>query len=175
MLAAFKKLFSSDPLQEQASLAYAQLVEQSRRPFFYRDCAVSDTLDGRFDVIVLHLFLVIHRLRREPSPQAGEFIRALQEIFFADMDRSLREMGASDTGIGKRIKAMAQAFYGRLHAYEQAAGGKESFKLALARNLYRGQDVDDRIIGQMETYAETTLAKLREQPADNIIAGNLIF
>jgi cytochrome b pre-mRNA-processing protein 3 len=91
---------------------------------------VPDTLDGRFELIVLHLFLLQQRLRTE----APELARALSEVFFRDMDRSLREIGVSDTGVPRRIKAMAKAYHGRLQAY--ATQDADALRAALARNLY---------------------------------------
>ena len=131
------RLFSPPPFQQEAHTAYSVLVTRARDPFFYTECAVPDTLDGRFDVIVLQLFLVLSRLKDEADPRAALFSRALQEAFFTDMDRSIREMGVSDTGVGKRIKKMAEAFLGRLHAYEASKNDSALFREHLAKNLYR--------------------------------------
>src|SRR3954469_15658400 len=100
MLAAFKQLFSLSPLKQQAYTAYVQVVEQARNPVFYKQWQVEDTIDGRFDVIVLHLFLMLSRLgQEEVNAEAQDFSRYISEAFFADMDRSLREMGVGDTGV----------------------------------------------------------------------------
>lgn len=103
---------------------------------FYRDCGVPDTVDGRFDLIVLHTYIVLDRLRAE-----GEAGRKLsQQLFdtlFDDMDRSLREMGVGDLSVGKHVKRMASGFYGRMKAYDEArAAGDEALAEALRRNVY---------------------------------------
>lgn len=175
MFSAIKSIFSSPPHQNEAHSAYVAIVTQSRQPFFYKECAVADTVDGRFDVVVLHMFLVIHRLRREPSLAAGEFARALQEVFFADMDRSVREMGVSDTGVGKRVKAMAQAFYGRLHAYEQSLSNADAFKQSLKHNLYRDAEIAPEPLKEIVKYAQQMGELLKKQDAEAIIRGQLRF
>src|SRR5271156_4707651 len=98
MLTAIKHIFTPHPSKQQAHDAYLAIVAQSRDPVFYTDWHVPDTLDGRFDVIVLHMFLALTAHEKD-----AEFCRALSEFFFADMDRSLREMGVGDTGVGKRV------------------------------------------------------------------------
>jgi len=175
MLAAFKTLFSAPAYQQEAYAAYVTLVNQSRQPFFYTECAVADTLDGRFDVIVLHLFLVSHRLRKEENEEAGEFNRILQEAFFADMDRSVREMGVSDTGVGKRIKKMAQAFFGRLQAYSNGLANSFTFKESLRRNLYREAEVSDAELQKVHDYCMRTLSVLDAQDAASIMRGEVRF
>src|SRR5262249_7437053 len=87
-----KGLFKRDPAEAAARALYARVVEQARLADFYRDAGVPDTLDGRFDMIVLHAFLVLHRLKQEGQAQ-GPVGQALFDLMFADMDASLRELG----------------------------------------------------------------------------------
>lgn len=141
MLSILKKLLSPDPRQAEAHAMYAQLVSQARAPEFFRDWGVPDTLDGRFDVVVLYVCAKLHQLKSQAADP--ELLRALQEAFFTDMDRNLREMGVSDTGVGKRMKKMTQAFFGRLQAYENAFESEAALKAAIAKNLYRGEPVAD--------------------------------
>jgi cytochrome b pre-mRNA-processing protein 3 len=137
MLAALAaRLFSSPSLQAAAYAAYAQTVTAARAPVFYTDCGLPDTLDGRFQAIVLHLFLLLGRLRAEKGAEAEAFSRFVAEAFFEDMDRSLRELGVTDTGVGKRVRKMARAFYGHVQAYQASAPGTEDFRAALLRNAY---------------------------------------
>lgn len=170
MLSAFKQLFSPPPYQQEAPRLYTALVAQARKPVFYTQCGVPDTLDGRFDVIVLHLWMLIDRLRREPSHETDLFARAVQEAFFADMDRSVREMGVSDTGVGKRIKNMAQAFYGRMQAYD-----KRMEEGALTHNLYRGQAPTASALTYMTGYLARNRDALAGTALSEFLAGNLIF
>jgi cytochrome b pre-mRNA-processing protein 3 len=169
--ALLKKIFAADPFQIPAHNAYVALVTQARKPFFYQECGVADTIDGRFDVIVLHIFFLTQRLKMD-SP---EFLRAVWEVFFSDMDRSLREMGASDTGIGKRIKKMVQAFYGRIDSYQKTVSNEADFKESLERNLYRGEVVDDTQISALMAYVARNLEHLQKQDITAIISGELSF
>ncbi len=139
---------------------------QSRLPVFYRDWQVADTMDGRFDIIVLHLFLVLSALEEEK-----EFARALTETFFSDMDRSLREMGAGDTGVGIRDKNMAQAFYGRLKAYGDAATLEE----ALRRNVWREKPVKPESVASLADYMRRNREALQTQSPEALMQGEIIF
>jgi cytochrome b pre-mRNA-processing protein 3 len=171
MFAALKSFFAADPYQLPAHHAYVALVEQSRLPMFYAEAEVPDTIDGRFDVIALHMFLLSERAR----PHSPEFVRALWEAFFSDMDRSLREMGASDTGIGKRIKKMVQAFYGRIDAYERTVDDVEAFKETLRRNLYRGVEVSDSAVARVAAYVHEKRAVLAASDTDALLRGEIRF
>lgn len=173
MLSGLKKIFSPPAYQAEAYQAYAQIVAAARQPFFYAECEVPDTFDGRFDMVLLHLQLVIARLQHEPGSEM--FVRALQEAFFADMDRGLREMGVGDTGVGKRVKNMAQAFYGRLQTYGQAAGDVAMLEGALRRNLYREAAVGGQSVRRVAEYILRSAELLRMQPAADIISGKVRF
>jgi len=171
---SLKRLFTPDASTQQAHQAYVQIVAQARKPVFYADWQVPDTLDGRFDIILLHLFLVVSRCEAEGS-HTQRFIRHLSEVFFADMDRSLREMGASDTGVGLRIKNMAQAFYGRLKAYGSAIGDEAALVEALQRNAYREQPVPGHAIKALAAYVRRNHQALQAQSVEALIQGNIIF
>lgn len=172
MLSALKRLFLPDPAHYRAHEAYKQLVAQARQPVFYSQWQVEDTLDGRFDIILLHLHLLIVRCEKESGhPEAPLFIRALSEIFFADMDRSLREMGVGDTGVGKRIKNMVQAFYGRLKSYKESPSLAE----ALRRNVYREKPVPQETLVRLVDYVERNHAALHGQPLHLLMQGHIQF
>ncbi len=134
MLTLLKKIFQPAPAELTAKQQYAALAEQSRNVFLFETCALPDTLDGRFEAIILHLFIAERRL--PDTPHSMDLIRALHEAFFEDMDRSLREGGVGDTGIGKRVKRMAAGLYGRLQAYRDSIGNADQFKETLIRNAY---------------------------------------
>jgi cytochrome b pre-mRNA-processing protein 3 len=169
MLSALKT-FLTPSSKQQAYDAYLSIVTAARNPVFYTDWQVPDTLDGRFDIIVLHLFLVL-----QPCEKDEKFCLALSELFFADMDRSLREMGVGDTGVGKRIKNMAQAFYGRMKAYASAIGDDAALRDALRRNVWREQPVADEAVGQLAAYARRNYQRLCTEPADTLLRGQFTF
>jgi cytochrome b pre-mRNA-processing protein 3 len=176
MFQALKSLFTTYPAKQQAHDAYVRIVTQSRQPFFYSDWQVPDTVDGRFDMVILHLFLVMSRLQEDKHNIEGTaFARELAEVFFADMDRSLREMGSSDTGVGKRVKKMAQAFYGRIQAYEAAGGDREEMMEAIRRNIYREQPVPTASVQAFANYAERNRKHLEAQPMLSLMEGNIQF
>lgn len=113
---------------------YGAIVAASRAPMFYEGWGVPDTLDGRFELIALHAFLAMRRLKQ--AGDSAAFSQALFDTMFADLDRNLREMGVSDLGVGRQVKTMAKAFYGRILAYERGLAGTDSLDDALRRNLY---------------------------------------
>ncbi len=114
--------FKRGPQDVWARTLYEGVVAQARQPGFYRDCGVPDTVDGRFELIALHTFLVLHRLKADPG-DTDALGQALFDIMFKDMDQSLRELGAGDLGVGLRVKRMAQGLYGRIAAYEAGLSG----------------------------------------------------
>lgn len=119
-----------------AARLYALAVEQARSPVFYRRGGVPDTLDGRFDLVVLHVWLLLLRLRRVGA--SVRLQRALQETAIADYDRSLRELGVGDLSVGRRVRQMARAQAGRFRAYDDSLEDDAALRDALARNLWRG-------------------------------------
>ena len=151
---------------------YDSIVAQARMPEFYVSCEVPDTVDGRFDMIALHAFMVLRRIKDQHRDTA----QALLEVIFDDMDRSLREMGAGDLGVGRRIKAMATALYGRINAYEEALEvSEEALADALRRNLYGTIDPDPGSVATMAAYVRTVVTTLENQTPQNISTGNVSF
>jgi cytochrome b pre-mRNA-processing protein 3 len=155
---------------------YTAAVEAAREPFLYTDLGVPDTLDGRFDLVGLYTFLVIQRLKREPPPGPA-LAQAVFDAMFSDMDINLREMGVGDLSVGKRVKAMWDAFNGRANAYSVALAAADGTALeaALARNVWRGADPP---VGSTAALARLTVAQvacLDEQPMTALTAGNIRF
>lgn len=123
--------------RDRAHTLYVALVEQARAPWFYRDLGVPDTLDGRFDMIALHAFLLLRRLRAAGA-EGVALGQAVFDVMLADMDQNLRQLGVGDLGVGRKVKAMTKAFMGRVGAYDQAFGaGGAALAGALTRNVYR--------------------------------------
>src|ERR1044071_2451039 len=100
--------------KQQAGRFYDGLVSRAREPVFFRGLGVADTLDGRFDILVFHAWLCLRELKGSPVAQD------LTDMIFTGFDEAMREQGAGDMGIGHKLKAMANAFYGRLQAYDAA-------------------------------------------------------
>jgi len=136
---------------------YGMIVTQAREPSFYRDLAVPDTVNGRFDLLVLHLWLVLRRLRA--TGEAGALSQALFDRFCNDMDDNLREMGVGDLTVPKRMQGFGEAFYGRTAAYDMAMeAGDEPLAQALCKNILNGEAIEQA--RQLAAYAEAVIATL---------------
>ncbi|KIL98794.1 Ubiquinol-cytochrome C chaperone [Paramagnetospirillum magnetotacticum MS-1] len=177
-----RKFFERRRCNRVAHDLYVAVINQARLPDFYLRLAVPDTLDGRFDLIVLHAFLVMRRLRQVTAEEGGEAARAvaqaLFDLMFADMDQNLREMGVGDMSVGKRVKQMARAFYGRVAAYDEGLAAEgDALAEALRRNLY-GTVEGDLDLGVIATVAEYFVAQsayLAGQSAQALLDGRLEF
>lgn len=136
-----RNLFGRKPYA--ATRLYGAIVAAARQEKFYLDMSVPDTLDGRFDMIVLHMFLVQDRLRGGNA----KFRQHLTDVFFNDLDRTLREMGVGDLSVSKKIRPMAEGFAGRIQAYALAAEKGDSEILnALQRNVYSGEATENALL-----------------------------
>lgn len=164
-----------DPIKAAAAALYAAAVQQARDPRFYRDFGVPDTVDGRFDMIVIHAMLIMRRLREVPA-QVHTTGQHLFDLMFTDMDRSLRELGVGDMSVGKHVKKMAKAFYGRAEAYEGGLdGGHDVLVQALRDNLYRHTEIAAPTVDAVADYLRRADAHLAAQPVDNLVAGRVDF
>lgn len=175
----WKRFFASQPRDPAAWSLYEAIVAQARTPGLYRDLGIPDSLDGRFEAIVLHLVLVLRRLKRD-FPEGLDLAEALQEAFFADMDRSLREMGAGDLGVGKRVKRMAEGFMGRLGSYEAAldrfpVDGEENLRAVLRRNVFGTLPDGQGDLAGLAAYALAQAAALDAQDGTELRQGRPTF
>ena len=154
---------------------YGAAVAAAREPYFYEQLGVPDTLDGRFDLVGLHVFLVIRALNRLPPP-GTDLAQAVFDAMFSDMDINLREMGVGDMSIAKKVKKMWEAFHGRADAYEKAlvSGDPAALPAALNRNVWRGSATD----AQAATLACVVIAQdvaLSRQSLAALAAGRVAF
>lgn len=179
----FGNIFRRDPFEAAAADLYRAIVVQAREPVFYERAAVPDTIDGRFEMISLHAFLVMRQLKgkdaavKRKDGAAQKLSQAVFDCMFDDMDRSLREIGVGDLSVGKRIKQMAKAFYGRVVAYETALdGGEETLEMALLRNHYGTVDaVPEAAVAGLAHYVRTTDRQLAAGGVEALIAGKACF
>jgi cytochrome b pre-mRNA-processing protein 3 len=155
---------------------YAAAVAAARDPFLYTTLGAPDTLDGRFDVLGLHAILLIRRLRAAPPPGPA-LAQAVFDAMFADMDLNLREMGVGDLSVGKRVKAMWEAFHGRARAYESALDENDDAALAaaIARNVWRGAAPPAGSAMRFARLAHAQQDALGEQPITALAAGTALF
>jgi cytochrome b pre-mRNA-processing protein 3 len=168
-------LFRRNRLRDAALGLYGAIVEQARRPVFFTSGGVPDTIDGRFELIALHVFLVLNRLKAERS-RTEPFAQALFDEMFADMDRALREMGVGDLAVGRHVKGMAKSFYGRVVAYEAGlAGGDAALAEALTRNLYGTVAAPSHAVDAVADYVRRCAAALAAQPVGDLMEGAVRF
>jgi cytochrome b pre-mRNA-processing protein 3 len=167
-------LFRKNTATEPVYAVYSAIVAQSRQPRFYADWMVPDTVTGRFDMISLHLALLFRRLRSEAG-ERKQFSQAVFDLFFKDMDRSLREMGVGDLGVPKRIQKMGNIFFGLLAALNEAMDRNDAAALeaVLSRNIFDGKTGP-----HVRALADYLLAEdraLSGQPAAVITGGAISF
>lgn len=165
--------------KDAAHVIFTKIVDQARNPIFYSQWDVADSLDGRFDLIILHVALVADRFEQsDGNKKIALMIRYIQEVLFDNMDLSLREMGVGDMSVGKKVKVMAEAYYGRKAAYQKALRADddlESLKLALIKNVFRDNAPDGVILDKFTSYINKQHRCLENQTDDNLISAKLIF
>ena len=155
---------------------YNAIVDQARRRQFYESFDVPDTLDGRFDLIVLHAGLYLPRLKSVPGEGKG-LAQATFDQMLANLDQNLRELGVGDATLPKKMKSMVQAFYGRATAYDAAlkAGDAQGLREALHRNVYRGAGVPQPKIDALAAYVRAASEALKAANDTDILAGTFAW
>lgn len=171
---ALRTLFRRTTDRDVARDLYGAIVNQARQPGFYAEMGVPDTVDGRFEMICLHAFLVLRRLRADKSDSA--LSQALFDTMFEDMDRNLREMGAGDLGVGRRVKAMAKALYGRIAAYDAGLDADRAKLVeALLRNAYGTVEPTPDQASRLAEYMLRENDSLRTAGPSELRAGRVAF
>jgi cytochrome b pre-mRNA-processing protein 3 len=168
--------FSSNKRHERkaAERIYAAALAAARRPALYLDCGVPDTLQGRFEMVALHLFPVLHRLMHQPGDDP-ELARLISERFVDDMDGAFREMGVGDLSVPKRMKTAYRSFAGRLSAYGRAVGdGEGSLAEAIARNVFPEAPQNDHAAA-LAAYLNQAVAVIRKADIAALRGGDVPF
>lgn len=165
--------FRRDARPDTISALYGMIVAQARLPCFYRDYAVADTVNGRFDLIVLHLTLVLDRLAQEAGLR--ELGQGVFDRFCQDMEHNLREMSIGDMKVPKEMARIGEAFYGRQKAYLAALAQPEPNGLseAVARNIYAGPSRVPAAAARLAAYMRVAVVDLRAQDARDLLAGEM--
>jgi cytochrome b pre-mRNA-processing protein 3 len=161
------------------STLYGMIVAQARLPAFYRDYAVADTVNGRFDLLVLHLAIVLGRLwqESEQAPALKALGQGIFDRFCEDMDGNLREIGIADLKVPKEMSKIGEAFYGRAQAYQAAldAPGDQALAETIARNIFGGVLPEPAAAQRLAAYVRQAVGDLRAQSAASLAAGELRF
>jgi len=151
---------------------YGMIVTQAREPLFYRHLGVADTVNGRFDLLLMHLWLMLRRLKALDG--GTELSQALFDRFCEDMDDNLREMGVGDLTVPKRMQAFGEAFYGRTAAYDLAlTDSPEALAQALCKNILNGEKFEQA--RQLASYAEAAMAALERCDPATLLRGVWMF
>jgi cytochrome b pre-mRNA-processing protein 3 len=160
-------------MRRKAGEIYGAIVTQARRPAFYAGLGVPDTPSGRYEMVVLHLFLVLERLRSAPG--GADLPRLLVEAFIADMDDSLREMGTGDLTVPKKVRRAATGLYERSMAYKAAlaAGDVDALAAVLTEHAYAGSDA--QLASSLARYVQAAAAALAATDAGQVADGSFEF
>jgi len=159
----------------RANAIYLAAVQQSRHPLFYTDYGVPDTVDGRFDMIVAHVMLIIRRLRGEGG-EAADMSQLVLNLMFDDMDRNFREMGIGDMSIGKHVKKTAKAFYGRADIIETGLeSGQDELCNALLETVFRSTRHAEDSGKKLASYLINVDAYLKGQAGEFLLQGDVSF
>lgn len=166
-----RNLFKSRPSRQAAESLYAQAVAQARLPAFYAGLGVPDRIDSRFELYTLHVTLLVLRLRDEGQAGAD----AAQDVFDAyvsALDNTLRELGVGDVSVGRKMRKLGEAVYGRMTAYETAirAQDRDGLAQALARNILEAEGTASGM-ATLADYALDTRAALAAQPFAAVMAA----
>ena len=170
----FKWLKTRKKVKSVALPLYKKAVMASRRPEFFMQLGVPDTLDGRFELICLHVFMIIDKANEAGDSELGQ---AVFDVMFKDVDRSLREMGIGDLGVPKHIKKMMKAFNGRAHAYKEAlTGDTKNLEDVVKNNIYGTvPNTDAATIKEMSRYIRGNYESVQEQEDGVFLKGNIYF
>lgn len=160
--------------REAAERLYAAAVTAARQPALYVDYGVPDSLEGRFEMVALHLFALIHRLMHDPGDDPA-LARLIAETFVNDMDGSLREMGVGDMTVPRRMKSLYGSFAGRLAAYQAALKeGETAMTAAIARNVFPEGSEDARA-KELSMHLGVTAEALKRADLAELRRGNVVF
>jgi cytochrome b pre-mRNA-processing protein 3 len=155
---------------------YGAIVAQARRPQFYADYGVPDTVEGRFDMVVLHVYLVFRRLA-SAGESARECGQEMFDLFIEDMDATMRELGVGDLTVPRKVRAMAEGYYGRAVAYDAALldSGDDQLIAALTRNVYAGDENARDGAARLGSYVRCAGKKLTDTKTDQIQSTAFAF
>lgn len=173
----FKRLFSQRPAYAAGQRLYAAAAAQARDPALYREGGAPDVIEGRFELYLIHVALVVNRLRGE-GPRAQETNQVVFDAFLKGLDDALREMGVGDLSVGKKMRRLGEAFYGRAKGYAAAlepGADPADLPALVARTLFADEPDADAHAAAMARYVRATADHLAAQPTDRLLLGEAAF
>ena len=171
----FKK--KNKEIVELSVRLYKLIVKQSRNKEFYLSLKIPDTIDGRFELIVLHFFLLERTLDKEIKKDQLIY-KELLEIIYKDFDMSLREIGVGDLSVGKKIYHMTEAFSGRLFAYRKFNNKKHYniIEATIRRNIYGTlNNIDSKYIEVIKSYIIDSMENIEKSSIYKVSKNSSIF
>jgi len=168
---SFKKKYNDNAIN-----LYAKIIAQARNESFYISYGVPDTVNGRFGLITLHMFIVLRRLK-ELGSEGSSLSQDLFDTMFSDMDQNLREMGVGDLSVGKKVKALAAAFFGRIKAYDEGIIYKDRKMLinCLKRNLFSDAHPRDEDLELLTKYFIRQMKGSQSWSISDLRTSNIFF
>ena len=166
------RLFKPRPAQIAGRALYPRAVAQARTPALYAEFGAPDTIEGRFELYSLHVYLVLERLKGE-GEQAAETAQALFDAYVKSLDDALREMGVGDLSVGKKMRKLGEAFYGRVRGYEEALAAlpdTAALEALLGRTVFAGAAAPT---AELTAYVVARHAALRTNPLPDLLAGEI--
>lgn len=163
-----QKLFRPRLSEVTGDALYMLAVEQARRPAFYTALGVADRIDARFELYTLHVLLLVQRLRQD-GERGGEAGQRLFDAYVSALDHALRELGVGDISVGKKMRKLGEALYGRMTAYEKAleAGDRAALAQSLGRNVFEDEAAPNA--RALADYAFASLTALGAQPFADVV------
>jgi cytochrome b pre-mRNA-processing protein 3 len=168
-----KRLFRPSPIREAGRALYGAAVEQSRSPVFYETLGAPDTVEGRFEIYSMHVVLLLDRLN-QADEHAKEVAQALFDTYVKSLDHALREMGVGDLSVGRKMRKLGEAFYGRAKSYRAAFAALPDggpLRDLVSRTVYA--DADPAFASQLADYVTAQRAQLAELPLDGLLEGRV--
>ena len=171
MRGILSRLFGPDIQRRKAETLLDAITTEARRPVFYAELGVPDTLDGRFDMMALVAMLVFREMQKKGAAALAQ--RTTDHMFMA-FDDAIRSLGVGDNGVPRRVKAMGKAYLGRAIAYDQAlnTGGAAALRDAIARNIYRGAPPDAAALDRVASWVRAVAATLEARSPAALQAGD---
>jgi cytochrome b pre-mRNA-processing protein 3 len=172
---AIRRLLRPRGAVEAGRRLYAAAAAQARQPALYTDAGAPDTNEGRFELYTLHVVLVLHRLKGQGA-QAAETAQALFDAYAQSLDDALREMGVGDLSVGKKMRRLGEAFYGRVKNYDQALAAlpdEAPLTALIGRTVYAEAEAADP--APLARYALAAMTALRDQPLDRVLDADLAW
>ena len=169
------RLFKPRPAQTAGTALYFAAVAQARTPALYAGLGAPDTAEGRFELYSLHVYLVLERLKGQ-GDQAAETAQAMFDTYVKALDDALREMGVGDLSVGKKMRKLGEAFYGRVRSYEEALAAlpdTAALEALLARTVFAGQAAPRA--AELTAYVVAQREALRSNPLARLLAGEVAW